>query len=1308
MASEKIKDVISPHAEGQARLTFSPDGRFLYTGGYEGYIRKFDARTEGEAADPVIIDYHQDAVVSLAATNDFICSASESGQVVLHQAGTTEFEGFLTRFSCPARSVRFDAKGKRAVVTSDEIIAKVIDVKDTAKVQILTGHSRSIREASWSPDGHFVTTSSVDGSIRVWQLDSGTEPTCVQVIDGLITAEEAYSEHSVEVIWHPSSKFFVVAGKDNDIAVVSRETWQKTGSFSAKDGHSSRVSALAFSVNGLYLASAAGTDGDILIWSVKDRSIVARTPQNHGLITSLAFHPAPTANCLAYIDNKGQLTRWNGAVPSNLPAPTFSRPTAASTSTLKKDAQPTTRRRSDSASTSTSSHAGGRLFRKDRDGEEDDEYGNLDDLDFDGVDGLDGWIDDDLNDGGLGVDGLDGAMEDDPFGEDITGAKLDRPTRETSLFGDVAAGVSRRGRDRESGAGYTSTSMVLKGQPAFQPGATPWREKRRYLAFNMVGYIFAVEREEGQSVTVEFHDRSAHIPQKFDDPMKYNLGALGELGAIFSCPSIDEHPSQLFYKPYESWTSLQTWTASLPAGEDATVLAIGGMGPPPGSVGVDDPSIGLTGSGTILVATSRGFVRFFSGAGLQKYVWNVGEEVVTMAAGKDWAMIVHRSNGAGAGLEYALIDTDTFEVVQQGRVPLSGKTTLRWIGFTDDNVPVIYDSTGLISILDRSRRPRQGRWLPALDTASLARREGKQESYWPVGVTDQQAHVVILKGGETHPHFPTPLLQELDLQFPLLNLDVPQGQLEEKYLRENLFVSHRKDGAPADDFGLKSALAREELAADKHLLQIIQTFCKADRLEAALDAVLLLTQSASLNAAVKIAAFFDLPALKERIELIQQAKEDEADPDAAAAKRQSKWAHLSDERYITSAPIGNGGFGTSRGAANLFAPGVAAASGDMFSQRPSGSSAFGSARKFAATPQSVASSSSKKRKSFGVEQTPLQQQQPMSDSYETAQEDDEIMYEGDEQDEAPASSPKRSRVDSEEVLEEEAEEAAPPPKKALNPFAKRAAPPKTAASPAANPFLNKKASKTRDLAPSKSFFGRVEGKEPPKPKGKGTKASSAAPATSKATTTAPGSRQTTLFGMAPPAEKEKPEKKSKKRKSIAGEELEEPTEPGRTSDVSDKTRSKLDAFRKKPGSQATSGLGSEAARELPRDGEEVEETRFVDETQEDTQLFSGERQRRPSELEVLTVEQDDEAEQEVEETQGEDTQMDETQVEETQVEETPFEEARVVEEEDSTSLKENTRPPSADAPSAAVSKLAQFAFKKPEAVAAVEEEVASS
>ncbi|GAA5937684.1 hypothetical protein JCM3775_002099 [Rhodotorula graminis] len=1268
MAADPSKLVISPHADGLARLTFSPDGHYLYTCGYEGLMRIFDSRLDVDnTVEPAVIEFHEDAVVSISATNDLFASASESGQVVLHEAGSTDLEGFLTRFSLPARSVRFDPRGKRAVVTSDEVIAKVIDVKDKTKVQVLTGHSRSIREASWSPDGQFVTTSSVDGTIRVWQLDAGTEPTCVQVIDGIITAEDADSEYSVEVIWHPAGKFFVVASKDNDIAVVSRETWQKTGTFSLKEG-GGRVSSLAFSANGLYLASAS-LAGDLLVWSVKDRKVVSRTPHAHGLITSLAFHPAPTANSLAYIDNKGQLTRWQNPVPTDLPAPTHARaPPAPKEAVAKKaSAQNGGRRRSDSASTSTSSHAGGEdgnkkgaLFRKDQ--ASDDEFGDLD---------LgDDWLEDDIGDrleGELDAVDVDGADEHDPFADDVPVPGMDGGR-------NGPAGFSRARSAPIAGKAYG----VQRGQAPFQPGATPWREKRRYLAFNMIGFISAVDRDESQSVTIDFHDRSSHVATKFEDKMKYDKASLGELGAIFSCPAVDDHPAQLFYKPYQSWTSLVSWPMSLLAGEQVTALALGGGGlSSTDALAFDDPTVGLGGSGTALVATSRGFVRFISGAGLQKYVWNVGEEVVALAAARDWAVIVHRASGGAAGLEYALVDTDTFEFVQQGKVPLVHGTSLAWIGFSNDGIPVMYDSAGMLSILDRSRRPRQARWVPALDTQSLARREGKQEAYWPVGVTEQQLHVVILKGGEQHPHFPTPLLQELDLQFPLLSMDVPAGQLAEKHLRESLFVQHRKDGAPADDYSLKTELAREEVQVDKHMLLAIQAFCKADKLEAALDAVLLLTQPASLIAASKVAGFFTLPALQERIELVQQMRDDAADPDEAALKRQSKWAHLVDDRYVSAGGVPSA---ASHSRGGMAAPAAA----DLFAPRaPTGTPAFGTAQRrsfgtpsASATPASssrafgsAAVPSSKKRKSFangaGVSMAGSDGAEMQLDGEDDDEDERGGLVLGGEDE--PVSSPKRMRLGSDEPEElddedlEEHEARPPPPKKALNPFAKRPAVPKPAPAPAANPFADKKAGKAKDLGRTDSFFHRVEGKEAPAPKAKGKgKAASAASSTSTKKgkeVVSSGAKQLTLFGAPPPGAKADSATKAssnKKRKASAAPptEVTAPT-PSATLSTSATTTagsssssstSKLDAFRHKPkpGSAAAAGLGaSVGARELPREGEDMEETQVVDETQDDEPVGLA---RERSELRTVREETEGAAARGEDETQ-EDTQMTETQVE---------------------------------------------------------------
>lgn len=59
--------------------------------------------------------------------------------------------------------------------------------------------------------------------------------------------------------------------------------------------------------------------------------------------------------------------------------------------------------------------------------------------------------------------------------------------------------------------------------------------------------------------------------------------------------------------------------------------------------------------------------------------------------------------------------------------------------------PVMLDSAGQISLLDRFKRQSQARWVPLLDTVALAKKKGRSESYWPVGVTDKHLMCLILR-----------------------------------------------------------------------------------------------------------------------------------------------------------------------------------------------------------------------------------------------------------------------------------------------------------------------------------------------------------------------------------------------------------------------------------------------------------------------------------------------------------------------------------------------------------------------------------
>ena len=111
----------------------------------------------------------------------------------------------------------------------------------------------------------------------------------------------------------------------------------------------------------------------------------------------------------------------------------------------------------------------------------------------------------------------------------------------------------------------------------------------------------------------------------------------GEQGIVYATPSDGDQPSQVYYRPYDSWSTQADWTVNLLPGEEALTVAVGG-------------SSG-DGMGSVIVATSKGYVRFLSGSGIQRYLWRTGEEMVTMAAGKDAVMLVYREGGTSLDCE---------------------------------------------------------------------------------------------------------------------------------------------------------------------------------------------------------------------------------------------------------------------------------------------------------------------------------------------------------------------------------------------------------------------------------------------------------------------------------------------------------------------------------------------------------------------------------------------------------------------------------------------------------------------------------
>ncbi|KAH9935365.1 uncharacterized protein B0H18DRAFT_975539 [Fomitopsis serialis] len=785
--------VNSAHQPGSTCLAFSRDGARVYTGGTDSIVRIW--RTDlGTDQEPDAAVEANEAITCLAAGHHCWFSGSHDSEVRKYEHAKWEMDGLVTSAAGVAiRSLAVDPQGSRIAVTSDETIVKVIDLDDTTKVVLLKGHTKAVRRATWHPSGSLLSTSGADGKIIIWDISEG-EGKEVKTIEGMLPAvansESDEFAYDCSVAWHPSGQHFYVATRTHEIVTVSRNDWSKSSTFS-DDASSGAITALALSKNGVYLVSASKSG--VFVWSTQTRRLLYRYEGIPSPVTEIAF--SPSQNLIAWTDLEGTFTRWPEPIPASAPDPL--KPSAASSATgvQKKRARTPT------------------LF----DIEADKEFAGKDA-------GGDVDVDDDV-----GVD-----LDNDDWILDDLGGGMDDDDKKWSAKDGVKEMVS-----------------VTKAQPAFQPGSTPMENKKRYLAYNMIGVIEITDQDTHHIVNVEFYDKTARKSYHFTDHFKYDLASLGERGAAYACQPENEHPAHVIYKPYGTWAAQGEWTYDLPKG--TRVLGVAAGGPPPTKSLREKSDADMQGNGNVVIATSTGELIFLTGTGIERCVLSLQGDFVTMVASPEWVFVVTRDGATtmdgSQNLMGRLIQFDDFCVLQKDALPVPKRHTLKWIGVTEEGAPATYDSAGILNIMPRFRLPFAATWTRALDTNLLDRREGKQESYWPVGLAGETFMCLILKART--PYVPSTSMQELALKLPFHRQDPKEAPLKNKcYLtspRRSWRRAHHGRHLP------------RELALDKNSSSSFRS---------------LLHHTKSFDMAIKVAGFYHLIGLQEKIEALKDDREE--------------------------------------------------------------------------------------------------------------------------------------------------------------------------------------------------------------------------------------------------------------------------------------------------------------------------------------------------------------------------------------------------------------------------------------------------
>lgn len=279
--------VYNYHERGVNGVAFSNDGTRAVSCGSDNRVIVWrldsDSRQqvlEGFPDNVFTVDWAPFKEVVLTGGKSVTGTENKSVKLYDVTEGQNPRQRSLTPVKMTVTSAAFSPDGKLAVLgggVQKRALLQIWDVQSESLLFEPSGHEDIVTKVVFSPQGDVAASSSLDGSIRIWDVKKGTE----------IRAIKELSSPARSLSFSLDGNTLYAGREDNVIQIWD---WKKGKEDGLLTGHSKAVLALVLAPNGKQLISGSG-DKSVRIWDLLKKKELHKWEAHDDIVTGVAIQP---------------------------------------------------------------------------------------------------------------------------------------------------------------------------------------------------------------------------------------------------------------------------------------------------------------------------------------------------------------------------------------------------------------------------------------------------------------------------------------------------------------------------------------------------------------------------------------------------------------------------------------------------------------------------------------------------------------------------------------------------------------------------------------------------------------------------------------------------------------------------------------------------------------------------------------------------------------------------------------------------------------------------------------------------------